>query len=42
VIVKRVGAGCAMQKLRVQSLNAGVPVRSSYVLANAAYNAATD
>lgn len=42
VTVKRVVAGCRALKLQVQSLNAGVPVRSSYLLTNAAYAAATD
>lgn len=42
VTVKRALAGCAMQKLRVQSLDGGVPVQSSYLLANAAYSASAD
>lgn len=42
VTVKRVVAGCRALKLQVQSLAAGVPVRSSYLLTNAAYAAATD
>lgn len=42
VTVKRATAGCANHKLRIQSLNAGVPVRTSYLLTNAAYVAATD
>jgi hypothetical protein len=42
VTVKGAVAGCAMQKLQVQSLNGGVPVRSSYLLSNAAYDAAAD
>jgi hypothetical protein len=42
VVVKRVSAGCPAKSLEVQSLDSGVPVRSSYLLANAAYNAATD
>ncbi|KRC50052.1 MULTISPECIES: choice-of-anchor D domain-containing protein [unclassified Nocardioides] len=42
ITVKRVATGCRAFKLQVQSLNAGVPVRSSYLLTNAAYAAATD
>lgn len=42
VLVKRVAGGCAAKNLQVQSLNAGVPVRSSYLRTNAAYNATTD
>jgi hypothetical protein len=42
VLVKRVAAGCPAKRLEVQSLNAGVPVRSSYLQTNAAYNATTD
>ena len=42
VLVKRTAAGCPAKRLQVQSLDGGVPVRSSYLLTNAAYNAATD
>lgn len=42
VTVKRTAAGCPSKGLQVQSLNAGAVVRTSYLLTNAAYNAATD
>lgn len=42
VVVKRVAAGCANHRLRVQSLDHGTPVRSSFLLTNASYAAATD
>ena len=42
VAVKRTAAGCASKTLQVQSLSSGVPMRSSYLLTNASYNAATD
>ena len=42
VSIKRVAAGCPSKTIRAQSLNNGVVVRTSYLLANAAYNAATD
>lgn len=42
VSIKRVTYGCPSKRIRAQSLNNGVAVRTSYLLANAAYNAATD
>jgi len=42
VSIKRIAAGCPSKTIRAQSLNNGVAVRTSYLLANAAYNAATD
>jgi len=42
VTIKRVAAGCPSKTIRAQSLNGGTVVRTSYLLANAAYNAATD
>lgn len=42
VLVKRTAAGCPAKRLRVQSLDGGTPVRSSFLQTNAAYNAATD
>ena len=42
VSIKRVAAGCPSKTIRVQSLNNGAAVRTSHLLANAAYNAATD
>jgi hypothetical protein len=42
VTVKRTAAGCPSKTLRVQSLDHGTVVGTSYLLANAAYNAATD
>jgi hypothetical protein len=42
VTIKRVAAGCPSKTIRAQSLNNGVVVRTSYLLADAAYNAATD
>lgn len=42
VVVKRVSAGCRNHQLQVQSLNQGTPVRSSFLLTNASYAAATD
>ncbi len=42
VTIRRAASGCPARLIRVQSLDAGVPVRTSYLLANAAYDAATD
>ncbi|HWJ10958.1 MAG TPA: choice-of-anchor D domain-containing protein [Nocardioides sp.] len=42
VVVKRVSAGCRNHRLLVQSLDHGTPVRSSFLLTNASYAAATD
>ena len=42
VTIKRVAGGCPSKTIRAQSLNSGVVVRTSYLLANAAYNASTD
>jgi len=42
VTVKRTAAGCPSKTLQVQSLDHGTVVGTSYLLANAAYNAATD
>ena len=42
ISVRRVAAGCGERLIRAQSLDNGTVVRTSYLLANAAYNAATD
>jgi hypothetical protein len=42
VTVKRTAAGCAAKSLRVQSLDNGTVAGTSYLLTNAAYDAATD
>jgi hypothetical protein len=42
VSIKRVAGGCPSKTIRVQSLNGGAVVRTSYLLANASYNAAAD
>lgn len=42
VVIRRTSAGCPSRLIKVQSLDHGVVVRTSYLLANAAYNAATD
>jgi hypothetical protein len=42
VSIRRVGAGCPSKTIRAHSLNGGAVARTSYLLANAAYNAATD
>lgn len=42
VTIKRVGAGCPSKTIRVESLANGAVVRTSYLLVNSAYNAATD
>jgi hypothetical protein len=42
VTIKRTGAGCPSKTLRVQSLDNGAVVGTAYLLANAAYDAATD
>jgi hypothetical protein len=42
VAVKRTAAGCPARDLRVESLDNGAVVRTSYLLTNAAYNATTD
>lgn len=42
VSIKRVGNGCPAKKIRAQSLSSGSVVRTSYLLANSAYNAAVD
>jgi hypothetical protein len=42
VTVKRTAAGCPARNLRVESLDHGAVVRTSYLLTNAAYNATTD
>jgi hypothetical protein len=43
VAVKRIAAGCPSMRLKVQSLGGlGSPIRTSYLLTNAAYDAATD
>jgi hypothetical protein len=42
VTIKRTAVGCPSKTLRVQSLDHGTVVGTSYLLANAAYNAATD
>ncbi|KAA1418948.1 choice-of-anchor D domain-containing protein [Nocardioides humilatus] len=42
VTVKRVSIGCGATNLLARSLDSGGPVRSSYLLTNAAYDAATD
>ena len=42
VSIKRAAAGCPARRIRAQSLDAGAVVRTSYLLANAAYAEATD
>lgn len=42
VAIKRTAAGCPAENLRLESLDDGAVVRTSYLLANAAYSVATD
>jgi hypothetical protein len=42
VTIRRSTPGCPAQLIRAESLDRGTVVRTSYLLANAAYDAATD
>ncbi|MEZ0578429.1 choice-of-anchor D domain-containing protein [Nocardioides sp. MH1] len=42
VVVKRIAVACPAKRIRVQSLDGGAVVRTSYLQTNASYNAALD